>query len=265
MNRSLSLADGVAILFASPAIADLISSSIGRVTARVQAGGHADEEAVMFEYLDDVTAHANWYDHTTADAQAWSGPVGDAARFEFSNSLLATYYNGSNSGNDVDLAFALSEDAPYDLRGALRRGSNAGVMALRLGLYQMVDGSPVMVFRQEGSIDMSRHDRIVIGDDTYCTIEGSPTGQIIAGEGYFVELSIEVQGRTAAGNSLVRLTFGSAPCIADFNSDAQVDILDVLIFLNAWRVGDLSADLNADGSVDALDVLFFLNEWAIGC
>jgi hypothetical protein len=54
-------------------------------------------------------------------------------------------------------------------------------------------------------------------------------------------------------------------CIADFNTDGDVNTLDVLAFLNAWNAGEAAADVNLDGEVNTLDVLFFLNEWNNGC
>jgi V8-like Glu-specific endopeptidase len=54
-------------------------------------------------------------------------------------------------------------------------------------------------------------------------------------------------------------------CPADFNSDGEVDTLDVLSFLNAWSSGDASGDFNGDGTINTLDVLTFLNAWSVGC
>lgn len=59
--------------------------------------------------------------------------------------------------------------------------------------------------------------------------------------------------------------FDLAGCAADFNSDGDVNTLDVLTFLNAWAAGDAAADFNRDGSVNTLDVLAFLNAWTAGC
>lgn len=60
-----------------------------------------------------------------------------------------------------------------------------------------------------------------------------------------------------------RLSAGS--CVADFNSDGDVNTLDVLAFLNAWAGQDPRADFNGDGAIDTRDVLAFLNAWAAGC
>lgn len=54
-------------------------------------------------------------------------------------------------------------------------------------------------------------------------------------------------------------------CVADFNSDGEVNTQDVLAFLNAWSAGESEADINGDGTVNTLDVLEFLNVWSTGC
>ena len=55
------------------------------------------------------------------------------------------------------------------------------------------------------------------------------------------------------------------PCLADFNYDGSVDVLDVLLFLNRWVADHRTADCNNDGLVDTLDVLCFLTAWESGC
>jgi len=55
------------------------------------------------------------------------------------------------------------------------------------------------------------------------------------------------------------------PCPADFNGDASVDTLDVLLFLNAWNARDPATDFNGDGHIDTRDFLAFLNAWVTGC
>ncbi|MBK7403719.1 MAG: hypothetical protein IPJ41_03560 [Phycisphaerales bacterium] len=54
-------------------------------------------------------------------------------------------------------------------------------------------------------------------------------------------------------------------CLADWNSDGELDIQDFIAFLNSWAAGDASADLTGDGLVDTRDFVEFLNAWAGGC
>jgi hypothetical protein len=51
-------------------------------------------------------------------------------------------------------------------------------------------------------------------------------------------------------------------CPADLNSDGDVDVLDLLLLLDAWGPNPgHAADLNGDGSVDVLDLLLLLDAW----
>ncbi len=58
------------------------------------------------------------------------------------------------------------------------------------------------------------------------------------------------------------ITIGN-PCIADYDGDGQIRILDVLEFLDDWLVGD--ADLDGDGRTSVLDLLVFLDALDNGC
>jgi hypothetical protein len=55
------------------------------------------------------------------------------------------------------------------------------------------------------------------------------------------------------------------PCIGDLNGDDAVDVLDLLMLLDAWGgctdCGACSADLNGDCIVDVLDLLMLLDNW----
>lgn len=54
-------------------------------------------------------------------------------------------------------------------------------------------------------------------------------------------------------------------CPADQNDDGVIDTRDVLLFLNDWTSGSVSADFNGDGVVDTRDVVAYLNAFAAGC
>ncbi|GEM_PF-4410408 len=49
--------------------------------------------------------------------------------------------------------------------------------------------------------------------------------------------------------------------VADFNGDLVVDSRDILDFLNAWNVEDLSTDMDGNGVVDEADFHLFLDSW----
>jgi hypothetical protein len=56
---------------------------------------------------------------------------------------------------------------------------------------------------------------------------------------------------------------GASSCPADLNGDDAVDVLDLLMLLDAWgpAPGGHAADLNDDGAVDVLDLLMLLDAW----
>ena len=69
-------------------------------------------------------------------------------------------------------------------------------------------------------------------------------------------------------------TAPAVPCLADFNGDGEIDVLDFLDFLDAFGqcenqpapcpTPDVNADLNADTIVDILDFLDFLDAFGQG-
>jgi len=54
-------------------------------------------------------------------------------------------------------------------------------------------------------------------------------------------------------------------CVADFNDDGAVNVLDFPAFQAAFQAGDMSADINGDGSLNVLDFPAFQIEFAAGC
>jgi hypothetical protein len=92
---------------------------------------------------------------------------------------------------------------------------------------------------------------------------------------YAAPLTIHTSDENLPGETFVDLALtllvalgDASPCRADLNSDGAVDVLDLLILLDAWgpcprgrSVGGCPADLNGDGVVDVLDLLILLDEW----
>jgi FG-GAP repeat protein len=58
---------------------------------------------------------------------------------------------------------------------------------------------------------------------------------------------------------------GCNGCLADLNSDDQLDFFDLQIFLNWYASGDLQADFTVDGILDFFDVQEYLNLYSAGC
>lgn len=198
---------------ASPAIADLIETSIGTELARATAGAGSDEEMVNYQYPETATASASIADHTSATGMVVSGLVGDASVFHFTNELVCTYSSGSRSVNEMNLGFSVSADTTYELTGGSYRGpeGESGALIFFLGLYQIVNGFPSPLFEQDGGINMANTEAMLIGDDSNATVIGSPTGVLLAGEAYYMEMNIEARGNAAHAYTDMPLTIGTVP------------------------------------------------------
>lgn len=68
-----------------------------------------------------------------------------------------------------------------------------------------------------------------------------------------------------SGTTSILVNTTPVSCLADFNSDGELNILDFLAFLNAYNAGDPSADLNADGTINTQDFIVYLNAYNEGC
>jgi hypothetical protein len=70
----------------------------------------------------------------------------------------------------------------------------------------------------------------------------------------------------ASGFISIHYGFGSdAGCLADLTGDGTADIFDVLAFVEAYNISDLSVDFTGDGNVDIFDVLAFIDAYNTGC
>jgi hypothetical protein len=67
------------------------------------------------------------------------------------------------------------------------------------------------------------------------------------------------------GDQFVNLSAGGVVCQADFNGDGNINILDVVAFINNWNVQGPGSDFNNDGNINILDVVGFINTWNLGC
>jgi len=54
-------------------------------------------------------------------------------------------------------------------------------------------------------------------------------------------------------------------CVADFNGDGALSVLDFVAFQGAFSSGDESADVNGDGALNVLDFVAFQAEFEAGC
>ncbi len=86
-------------------------------------------------------------------------------------------------------------------------------------------------------------------------LNGAASGVLVGPEGVtstFGEYQLDIHG------DFVSLT-GQCPCELD-GEDDQVDILDLLVFLDLWLSLDTAADFNG-GGIDITDLLDFLTCW----
>ena len=56
-----------------------------------------------------------------------------------------------------------------------------------------------------------------------------------------------------------------APCVADFNDDGVLNVLDFVAFQQAFVAGDPKADVNGDGNLNIIDFATFQVLWQEGC
>jgi hypothetical protein len=54
-------------------------------------------------------------------------------------------------------------------------------------------------------------------------------------------------------------------CLADFDGENGVEVVDIFAFLAAWFAQDPRADFNSDGQVQVPDIFEFLSEWFAAC
>ena len=64
---------------------------------------------------------------------------------------------------------------------------------------------------------------------------------------------------------MIEVVEGAVSCLADVNSDGQLNFFDISAFLGAFTTMNPIVDFNNDGSFDFFDVSIFLNAFAAGC
>ena len=55
------------------------------------------------------------------------------------------------------------------------------------------------------------------------------------------------------------------PCLADFDTNGTVNVLDVVAFISNWNSAGPGSDFNNDGNINILDVVGFVTLWSNGC
>lgn len=75
---------------------------------------------------------------------------------------------------------------------------------------------------------------------------------------------VEARGLPTGPGGAMTVRF-STPCVADFDGDGELTVLDLLDFMDAFAMGLRGADVDGDGDVTVLDVLDFLAVFDAGC
>ena len=84
---------------------------------------------------------------------------------------------------------------------------------------------------------------------------------VAAGTSYQLRIAI-------ADDALHTLSISCTPALAcpgDFDSDADTDSDDIILFFSAWDSGDTAGDIDGDEDVDSDDILVFFTSWDQGC
>jgi hypothetical protein len=81
-----------------------------------------------------------------------------------------------------------------------------------------------------------------------------------------VEIGLFRPGSPSALTASATVPTGSAPCLADFNGDENVNFFDVADFIGAFNAQDASADIAEPfGSFNFFDVSAFIAAYNVGC
>ena len=98
--------------------------------------------------------------------------------------------------------------------------------------------------------------------------DGNAFGGIVYDTGEGPSLVIGGSFVTADGqasNKIAALLADASPCIADFDGNGNVNILDVVAFITNWNAQGPGSDFNGDTNINILDVVAFITEWNAGC
>jgi probable HAF family extracellular repeat protein len=74
-----------------------------------------------------------------------------------------------------------------------------------------------------------------------------------------------IVGYGVHNNQLGRAFLMIPTCVADFNGDGTLNILDFIALQNAFKAGNESADINCDGALNILDFIAFQDLFKAGC
>ena len=169
----------------------------------------------------------------------------------FLGSLMAITPDGEvawTSDSAVDVASILA--ARSDVGRVLYRAPGFGAPT-KVAVADSADGTMLHVaelLQIEGQTELVESDRAAMSAD----------GSVAYFSTRFTSL--------AAPGAVYAVDFGEADgCVADFNGDGSLDVLDFVAFQDAFTSGDAGADANGDGALNILDFVAFQGLFQDGC
>ncbi|MFG0315140.1 MAG: GC-type dockerin domain-anchored protein, partial [Phycisphaerales bacterium] len=74
-----------------------------------------------------------------------------------------------------------------------------------------------------------------------------------------------IANRDSDSTSVLLNECAEEACLADFNGDGSLNVLDFVAFQLAFTAGDAAADCDENGLFDVLDFVCFQQEFVVGC
>lgn len=234
----------IAALAAAACAAGIARAQSAAVTISASVAAVAPGETVT------ITVSAR---HDAADAGA--GLFGAPGIHGFGGNIAASApfplaLTVTNTTIDPSLTFAgttSTHAGPVLLRAAAGRGLDGGLAGDPLALLTFdltIDPSApygTVVLDFKGTVVLALGDRLV----SFSTSPGTNQFPLAT-----TPLAVEI----------------SPPCLCEIDDDgAQVDVFDLLAYLDAWFAFDAAADLDGVPGVDVFDLLTFLDCWFRAC
>ena len=145
------------------------------------------------------------------------------------------------------------------------RVTDAGASGDRFDVRVISDDGPVASFSTDGAL---------VGQDVGDNYDAAylrkdfSSGQVELPPGFY-RVRIEVVSAAGGGGtgaiSLVQVPCDYRDCLADFNGDGRVNLLDKAAFKRAFEGGSHCADIDEDGELTIFDELLYENEYDVGC
>ena len=184
--------------------------------------------------------------------------------------------HGSNSGSAYVFEYAGGQWVQHGKLTAsdAESGDNFGFSAVISGDFAFVSAL------QKDDLNPNTIKGYLFAYDGIGWVEQSTVLGIGAGQSGNRSNAVAMSGDTALIGSVNRTQAGQSTdigsahvydiscflsCVADMNSDGELDFFDVSAFLTAFGDGDPVADFTGDGSFDFFDVSAFLAAFAAGC